>query len=154
MPRIVKAGNVTDDQWLPPNPDKAPSANQVCTLEQWLALDSKAGSAVQLEPGELPAPLYGSLQEIGLIRINFPAFADGRGFSYARELREQGYDGELRACGQFLRDQVTYLKRCGFDAFQPDDESHLDGILESLNDFSEYYQASSDQPLPLFRRRG
>ena len=41
----------------------------------------------------------------------------------------------------------------GFNAFQPDDESALDGILQGLEDFSEYYQASADQPLPLFRRR-
>jgi len=60
----------------------------------------------------------------------------------------------LRACGQFLRDQKTYLHRVGFDAFQMADESGLEEALASLEDFSEHYQAAIDQPLPLFRRRG
>ena len=123
-------------------------------LEQWLALDDKSGRAVQLEPGETPDPLFEHLAEIPLVAINFPLFMDGRGFSYARELRERGYNGELRACGQFLRDQMTYLHRVGFDAFQMADESGLEEALASLEDFSEHYQASIDQPLPLFRRRG
>ena len=85
--------------------------------------------------------------------VNFPVFTDGRGFSYGRELRERGYQGELRAAGHFIRDQLTYLSRCGFDAFQMADESQLEDALASLDDFSESYQAAIDQPLPLFRRR-
>ena len=52
-----------------------------------------------------------------------------------------------------FRDQMTYLKRCGFDAFQSADESELEEALERLADFSEHYQAAIDKPLPLFRRR-
>ena len=52
-----------------------------------------------------------------------------------------------------MRDQLTYLSRCGFDAFQFEDEQELEEALASLADFSEYYQASIDQPEPLFRRR-
>ena len=85
--------------------------------------------------------------------VNFPVFTDGRGFSYARELRERGLRGELRAGGHFIRDQLTYLQRCGFNAFQMADEAELEAALASLADFSEHYQASIDQPLPLFRRR-
>ena len=155
MPRLIKNGAITDDQWLPADADSAMmSASQVCSLEQWLQLEDKSGSAVQLEPAEGPAPLFGSLAQIELIVINFPVFTDGRGFSYARELRERGYQGELRATGHFIRDQLTYLARCGFDAFQMSDESQLEASLASLSDFTESYQAAIDQPQPLFRRRG
>ena len=56
--------------------------------------------------------------------------------------------------GNFIRDQLTYLVRCGFDAFQMEDEAGLEEALASLRDFTESYQASIDQPQPLFRRRG
>ena len=154
MPRLIKQSAIVEDQWQPLDPDTSPaSSQQVLSLEQWLALDAKSGRAVQLEPGETPDPLFEHLAEIPLIAVHFPAFMDGRGFSYARELRERGYRGELRASGQFLRDQMTYLHRVGFDAFQMDDESELEEALASLEDFSEHYQAAIDQPLPLFRRR-
>lgn len=154
MRRLIKHGQVIEDSWLPADPENAtPTPRQILTLAQWLQLADKMGSAVQLEPGEEPDDLIGNLQQIELIVINFPVFTDGRGFSYARTLREHGYTGELRAGGQFIRDQLTYLGRCGFDAFQMADESELEAALESLEDFTEHYQAAVDQPLPLFRRR-
>lgn len=154
MPRLIKDGAVTDDQWLPLDPNSdAPTAGQICNLDQWLKLADKTGSAVQLEPTQEPDILFGHLQQIALVVINFPVFTDGRGFSYARRLREHGYRGELRAGGHFIRDQLTYLRRCGFDAFQMADESGLEAALASLGDFTEFYQAADDQPLPLFRRR-
>ncbi|CAA0119442.1 Uncharacterised protein [Halioglobus japonicus] len=154
MPRLIKNGAVVDDSWTALDHDTvAPQAGQICTLPQWLQLSQKKGSAVQLEPAEEPDILFEHLQEIALIVINFPVFTDGRGFSYARRLREHGYRGELRAGGHFIRDQLTYLRRCGFDAFQMDDESELEAALDSLGDFTEFYQAADDQPLPLFRRR-
>jgi uncharacterized protein (DUF934 family) len=94
------------------------------------------------------------LDDLALVVINFPVFTDGRGFSYARELRERGFKGELRASGNFIRDQLTYLRRCGFNAFSMADDAQLASALDSLSDFSESYQAAPDQPLPLFRRRG
>jgi uncharacterized protein (DUF934 family) len=155
MPRLIKNGVIAEDQWLPADADSSmTAAGQVCSLEQWLQREDKSGSAVQLEPADGPAPLFDSLPQIELIVINFPVFTDGRGFSYARELRERGYQGELRAAGHFIRDQLTYLSRCGFDAFQMADESQLEASLASLSDFSESYQAAIDQPQPLFRRRG
>jgi uncharacterized protein (DUF934 family) len=154
MSRLIKQDMIEPDTWLPVDPEVAqPAPGQICNLEQWLRLQDKNGSAVQLEPGQEPAPLLDYLEQIQLVVIRFAVFTDGRGFSYARELREHGYQRELRAAGHFIRDQLTYLRRCGFDAFQLSDESGLEEALASLKDFSEYYQASIDQPLPLFRRR-
>jgi uncharacterized protein (DUF934 family) len=154
MPRLINNGGIVEDQWLAVDPDTLhPGTSQVLSLDQWLELADKSGSALQLEPGQPPAPLFEYLAEITLVVINFPVFTDGRGFSYARELRERGYTGELRATGHFIRDQLTYLQRCGFTAFQMADEAQLEEALTSLNDFSEHYQASIDRPQPLFRRR-
>ena len=153
MPRLIKHGAIVEDDWLPAQEDDAGDAH-ILTLEQWTQRADKQGLAVQLEPGQAPSPLFDVLQEIPLVAINFPVFTDGRGFSYGRELRERGFTGELRACGHILPDQMTYLRRCGFDAFQLADESRLEEALAGLADFDEYYQASIDQPLPLFRRRG
>ena len=154
MPQLIKNGEIIKDAWVPASTNlEQVSAGQVCTLQQWLQLADKSGSAVQLEPGEEPTPLLDHLNHIQLVVIHFPVFTDGRGFSYGRSLREHGYEGELRAGGYFLRDQLTYLRRCGFDAFQFDDETQLETALASMQDFTEFYQAAIDQPLPLFRRR-
>ncbi|MBA6412201.1 DUF934 domain-containing protein [Parahaliea sp. F7430] len=155
MPKLIKGAEiVNDERWKAPQPDaETVSEGVICTLAQWQALDDKAGSAVQLEPGDDVHSLLPHLQEIELIAVNFPVFTDGRGFSYARELRENGYQGELRAVGAFIRDQLHYLSRVGFDAFQLEDESQLEAAIKSLEDFSVHYQASISHPLPLFRRR-
>jgi uncharacterized protein (DUF934 family) len=153
MPRLLRDGAITEDNWLAPNPEGLQS-NHLPTLSQWEALADKADSAVQLEPGDSVESLLVHLEDLTLVAVNFPVFTDGRGFSYARELRERGYRGEIRAVGHFIRDQLHYLARCGFNAFQFENESLLESARESLDDFSEHYQAAIDQPLPLFRRRG
>ena len=154
MPRLIKGRSIVEDAWLPLDAEsQRPLEGQICNLEQWLQRADKSVSAVQLEPGEAPSPLFDSLQQIKLVVVNFPVFTDGRGFSYARDLRERGYSGELRASGHFIRDKLTYLQRCGFDAFQMADEVQLEAAMASLGDFTEHYQAAIDQPLPLFRRR-
>ncbi|MEM1156503.1 MAG: DUF934 domain-containing protein [Pseudomonadota bacterium] len=154
MPKLIKQNAIVEDNWQTVDPENTSAdPSRILSLAQWLAADNKATRAVQLEPGETPEPLLAALDSIPLIAIHFPVLTDGRGFSYARELREQGYRGELRAYGHFMPDQMTYLNRCGFDAFQLADESRLEAALACLDDFSEFYQAAIDQPLPLFRRR-
>jgi len=152
MPRLIKGGEITDSDWLPVNPDQQ-TPGHILTLEQWQALDDKQDSAVQLEPEDGVAPLLEHLDSIALVAVNFPVFTDGRGFSYGRELRERGFEGELRAVGEFIRDQANYLHRCGFDALQFADESQLETAIRLLTPFSESYQADTRQPVPLFRRR-
>ncbi len=58
---------------------------------------------------------------VKMIRIHFPSFADGRGFTLARRLRLLGYDGRLRAHGHVLADQYAMARRSGFDEVQIDD---------------------------------
>jgi uncharacterized protein (DUF934 family) len=86
--------------------------------------------------------------------VNFPKFADGRGYSTARLLRERyGYHGEIRAIGDVLHDQLFFMKRCGFDAYAVRADKDIEAALAGFDDFSDAYQAAVDQPQPLFRRR-
>jgi uncharacterized protein (DUF934 family) len=67
-------------------------------------------------PGDLePEALEGRLGGISHIRISFPSFADGRGFTLARQLRRMGFAGQLRARGPVIADQYTMARRAGFD---------------------------------------
>lgn len=60
--------------------------------------------------------------DAALIRVSFPSFADGRGFTIARTLRLTGYAGLLRAAGHVLADQFAMARRCGFDEVEISDE--------------------------------
>lgn len=61
------------------------------------------------------AALAGRLGGMAMIRVDFPGFADGRGFSIARRLRLMGYAGRLRARGHVIADQYAMARRSGFD---------------------------------------
>lgn len=141
MPKLFKDGSFVQDPW---------AGTAIPSLEQWI---STHGKSVELRADEPPTQLLEHLDSLELVCIRFSNFMDGRGFSYARELREHGYRGELRAAGSFIPDQLLYLRRCGFDCFEVADESDLAELQALLNCIDEYYQASADQPLPLSGRR-
>jgi uncharacterized protein (DUF934 family) len=145
MPRLIRDGQIINDDWQ----GTLLSLDELNTL----ADPGDAPLGLQLEADQPPSAIEMELSLLGLIAINFPVFMDGRGFSSARELRELGYQGEIRANGNFIRDQLHYLMRCGFNSFEFDDEQELESCLPSLADFSEAYQADVHQREPLFRRR-
>ena len=94
------------------------------------------------------------VQRFDLITIHFEQFTDGRGYSYGRELRSRyGFKGELRAVGDIGIDQIFYLSRCGFSAFELADQKSTDAALAALSTFEITYQSSIEPDLPLFRRR-
>ncbi len=64
----------------------------------------------------------GELLDAEMIRINFPSFADGRGFTLARMLRLKGYRGRLRASGHVIADQYAMARRAGFDEVEISDD--------------------------------
>ncbi len=82
----------------------------------------QAGLAVELASDADPTTLSDHLHAIELIRVNFPEFADGRGFTIARVLRLMGYDGRIRASGHVITDQYAMARRAGFDEVEIDDE--------------------------------
>jgi uncharacterized protein (DUF934 family) len=159
MPKLIKNRAIVDDQWqlLREIPvEGLPNGNVIVPLNYWLeqreALLKRGAVGVWLGSDQPPAPLADDLTILPVIAIDFPLFMDGRGFSYGRTLREHfGYKGEVRAIGQFIRDQLYYLTRCGFDAFALE-TSDPEAALASFDDFSSAYSAAIDQPLPWFRR--
>lgn len=165
MQRIIKDRQVVDDRWhvLPKDAtlESVPNSDDVIIpLALWLehgpALRGRDGGlGVWLDTDEEPESIAGDLDRFQVIAVNFPVFTDGRGFSSARLLRERyGYKGEIRAIGDVLRDQLFFMRRCGFDAYAIRADRSPEDALASLDDFSEVYQTSVEQPLPLFRRRG
>jgi len=65
-----------------------------------------------------PYSLQAHLPHIQQIRIYFPKFSDGRGYTLARQLRVLGYQGILRAAGELLPDQYAIARQVGFDEIQ------------------------------------
>ncbi|GAA5316580.1 MAG: DUF934 domain-containing protein [Candidatus Pelagadaptatus aseana] len=164
MPKLIKDGVVATDQWqlLTEIEDGSslPAGNIIIPVNVWLEsrealAERKAEVGVWLNSDELADTLGEAAAELPLIALNFPTFMDGRGFSTARLLRDAyGFSGELRAIGGIIRDQLFYLKRCGFDSFSLADDIDAEAAIASFSDFSETYQGAEDQKLPLFRRRG
>ena len=173
MPDIIKNGRIAQDDWaivrLAEGEDPAsaaiPDGRVIVPLALWqvrrdaLQARAQAGTlGVWLAGNDEPAALAADLGVLALIAIDFPKFADGRGYSLATLLRSRlGYAGEIRAIGDVLRDQFFFMLRCGFSTLQPAtgkySAAQLDAALASLRDFSEPYQGAVDRPEPLFRRK-
>lgn len=161
MPRLIRDNRVVDDQWtqLPAGAELPGSTNKLLVaagdwpqLRQRLLQGDSAG--VWVDGDGAIDDIIDDLDNIEVLAINFPVFSDGRGYSLARLVRQRyQFKGELRAIGDVLPDQLYYLRRCGFDTFALRADRDPEKALESLNPFSESYQAASDQPIPLFRRR-
>jgi uncharacterized protein (DUF934 family) len=157
---IVRQKLTTDHwQWLDENAPIAAGGSLIISLARLLSdrdafADRPGELGVVLHPDDDPLSLAGELKRLSLIAVTFPVFTDGRGYSSARLIRERlGWTGELRAVGDVQRDQIPYLFRVGFDAFALKAGQDPEQALSAFGDFSEAYQASVAQPLPLFRRR-
>ncbi|MFO7324230.1 MAG: DUF934 domain-containing protein [Pseudomonadota bacterium] len=91
------------------------------------------------------SPLVPYLDRVPLVAVNFTTTGDGRGFTQARILRgRHGYRGELRAVGKIRADQMFFLARCGFDAFELLDDEDPATAIAQLDRFSVAYQRSVD----------
>ena len=116
-------------------------------------LDQSDAAAVRIEPGDDARDLLPHLGRLRLVEVNFPNHTDGRGYSAARVLREHGYTGELRAVGDVLVDQLRYLRRCGFDAFAPEQPLDEADAKAALGRFPHVYQAAADEAVPIWNLR-
>jgi uncharacterized protein (DUF934 family) len=171
--QIIKGREVVDDDWQvlrletedasaenAPESAVVPAGKVIVPLALWLAqreaLAARAAAGdigVWIGADERPDTLKGELDKFGVVAVDFPKFTDGRGYSIAYNLRKRlGYKGELRAIGDVLRDQLFSMQRVGFDAFATRPDRSIHDALKGLTVFSETYQASVDQDLPLYRR--
>ena len=158
--QVILKGKVVANDWQIVANDQTdvPAGAAIVPFSYWsanrAALAARADLGVWFDSDELPAADdYAALAALPLIAVNFPVFTDGRGFSIARILRERAqFHGELRAIGYVLRDQLCFMKRCGFTSFDLPEGKDLAAAIESLDDFTEYYQGAVDVAEPLFRR--
>ena len=164
MQRIIKNGQIIDETWhlLPKDATLDGISNcddLIVPLALWRehahALKARDGGlGVWLEAGDEIEEIADDLAHFQVIALEFPAFTDGRHSSTAYLLRTRyGYKGEVRAIGDVLRDQLFSYQRVGFDAFALRADKDPVDALQAFEEFAEVYQASADQPQPLFRRR-
>lgn len=136
-----------------------PGSQLIVPLQLWSAQkDALRASgrqiAVWLDSEESVAAIAPDLAQLPLVALNFPVFTDGRNFSNATRLHQHHrYSGEIRAIGDVLRDQLFYMRRCGFTTFDLRDSVKLEDAQKALQDFRDNYQSTIEQPVPLFRRR-
>lgn len=149
---------VTGDDWIVVR-DLAADAGKkaIIPLPHFLAMDAGEAEqvrAVWISPDDDFETAVPRLLALDLIAVDFPVFRDGRGYSIARLLRTRyGWTGELRAIGDVLRDQLNYMRRCGFDAFALRADKDIVDALASFGFYTVTYQGAVDEPVPLFRRR-
>ncbi|WP_298021133.1 DUF934 domain-containing protein [uncultured Parasphingopyxis sp.] len=130
---------------------EAPVEEPAVTLDAFL--DQPDATAVRLEDGEDARKLVPYIDRLSLIEIGFSAFGDGRGYSAARILREEGFTGELRAQGDVLVDQLTFMRRCGFDSFAPEKPLNEKDVETALARWPHVYQPAADDRKPIWSKR-
>ena len=157
MPKLLKNGALCRDTWVyldagcsddvdsSGDVDSSPSGNVLFPLSYWLehreSLLNRPDSGLWLNSSDELELIAEDITAIPYIAIQFSTFADGRGFSLARLLRERyHYRGELHAAGHVLSDQLYYLKRCGFDSFHTSKDIKSDTALKALSSFTVDYQ--------------
>jgi len=139
--QIIKDQQIIDNEWRHSEEiGELPSGKVSVSIEHWQAqreaLIARGHIGLRLTATDSLDTIKNDLKHFELIAIEFDKFNDGRGFTLARLLHERhGYAGEIRAVGTFLRDQLYYMERCGFNAFELPEGQDLQ---EALNAFSEF----------------
>jgi phosphoadenosine phosphosulfate reductase len=149
---LIKNGAILPDPWRNLSDDEPlADAPVIVSLERWQAERESLGArpaplGIRLKSHQSPRLIADDLARFRLVAIEFPKFADGRGFSHARLLRDRfGFTGEVRAVGQVLRDQFRFLDRCGFDAIEIASESEALAFPGAITEIGVNYQPASDR---------
>src|ERR1700722_11015748 len=158
---LVKGGKIPGDPYLHLTEDAGlpPDGAILISAARFLAdpetLSRRPGKTGVIWPNNLDLDeLVPYLDRLAAVALVFPSFRDGRAYSQARLLRERhGYDGELRATGQVLRDQFVFMLRAGFDAFEASKESDAEAFAVSAKRYSVFYQPTGDGRVTALHRR-
>ncbi len=161
--QIIKDRQLVEDNWkmldAETSVDTLPDSNIIVTLDFWLTnkealAKHKQKTGISLAPDEPIEKIASDLDKLALIVLQFPAFRDGRAYSQARKLRlHHHYQGEIRATGNVLRDQMAYMERVGINSLEVDEKQNATDALNAFEEISIKYQASSDEALPFYKRR-
>jgi len=92
-----------------------------------------------------------SLEAVTCVKLHFPKFTDGRAYSQAFVLRRRGFQGDIRATGDVLVDQLLQMQRSGFTSavLRADQDASLAARL--LTQFDGFYQGDTRQRNPHFQ---
>ena len=149
--KIIKDKQIIEDSWTHiADSDEITNGDITVSLARWKKEkadlnDHQGNIGIRISPADTIEDIATDLKKVTLIAIEFPAFTDGRGFSHTRLLRSRyGFEGEIRAIGNYMPDQVFYLSRVGVNAFQLENPKELQLALSTMNDFTVKYQASTN----------
>lgn len=155
--KVILDKQVVEDAWHLVDDSEEATSHAIVSLSRWNTdharlLADGAAIGVVLRSNESPNDLL-ERDRLSLVAVDFPAFADGRGYSIARTLRSHlGFQGEIRAVGDVLRDQLLAMSRCGITSFALKAGKDIERAVDAFDDFSVNYQAAADDERPLFRR--
>ncbi len=149
---LLRRGEVIEDRFVSAVGEASlPESGPVLVdLEQWKAhrqslLERGDALGVLLRPDDDPSDLAADLEHLALVALEFPAFTDGRAYSNARILRERyGFEGELRAVGDVLLEQLHFMDRVGFDVFELRSDDAVAAWKTASEDIDVWYQPTGD----------
>lgn len=157
--QIIKNRKIVEDNWHHLDDDaELVSGDITVSIARWQAEHDSlskhdGGLGLRLTGDDPLEEIVPDLAHFPLIVLVFPAFTDGRCYSFARLLRDRyGYQGEIRAQGDILHDQLFYMTQCGITSFEMADATKLAEAMPAFDDFSESYQTTVLNPAPLYRR--
>ena len=166
--QLIKDQKIVDDTWqriteittdanLPKG--DVPGSNIIVPFAYWLenkeSLVNKDGMLGVCIDGDVDIQdVVKDIEHFDLIALDFPAFPDGRSYSHARLLRDRyNFEGELRAVGDILRDQLFFMQRCGINSFQLREDKDIQDALNAFNELSVKYQTAADGAEPVYKYR-
>jgi uncharacterized protein (DUF934 family) len=149
---LIRNGELIDDPFVSVgDDDDLPQAGAVLvSLARWQGaraalIERSDPLGVRLASDESPELIADDLGRLALVALEFPKFRDGRAYTYARMLRERfGFAGEVRAVGDVLMEQLHFMLRTGFDAFEVAGDDPLAQFETAKAEFSVWYQPTGD----------
>ena len=146
--QIIHQQRIVEDAWQYLGDDEQipSSGDVVVSLGRWKTqknqLSERGGRlGVTVGPDDALEELAKELAGLDLIVLEFPRYNDGRSFSKARLLRSRyGYEGELRARGEVMRDHLDLMNRCGIDSMELRAGEDLEAALSAFGEIGGSYQ--------------
>jgi len=144
-----ESGFQNDDPWVIETEETKAGSNEkpLLPLASFLekAEAGETGLGVLIQPADNVKALAPHLDKIALAAVNFPAFNDGRAFSHASLLRERlAYQGELRAVGDVLIDQIPLMLRVGITSMAVTNDTAIRRLEEGrLPGIDNHYQPTA-----------
>jgi len=158
---LLKNGRIETDPYLDVSTEDSIPENGalIISLTQWqenrdALLNRQEPLGIVLRSDEKPEAIEDDLGRFKVIALDFPAFGDGRAYSHARHLRDRyAYQGELRAVGDVLLEQLHFMHRVGFNSFNIQCKDAASAWKIATADISVWYQPTGDGRTPVMQLR-